>query len=53
MSHEKAQIIQTTIFDERAYDAGLRQAVHVLIDEFALRYPGIKRVEREFFYGCA
>ena len=50
LTHEKALVIQTTIFDERAYDAGLRQALHVLVDEFALRYPGIKRVEREFFY---
>ena len=50
LTHEKALVIQTTIFDERAYDAGLRQAMHVLVDEFALRYPGIKRVEREFFY---
>jgi NAD(P)H dehydrogenase (quinone) len=50
LTHQKALIIQTTIFDERAYDMGLRDAMHVLIDEFALQYPGIKRVEREFFY---
>lgn len=50
LTHEKALILQTTIFNERAYDAGLRQSMHALIDEFALRYPGIKRVEREFFY---
>jgi NAD(P)H dehydrogenase (quinone) len=50
LTHEKALIIQTTIFDKAAYDAGLRDAIHVLVDEFALRYPGIKRVEREYFY---
>jgi NAD(P)H dehydrogenase (quinone) len=50
LTHQKALIIQTTIFDERAYDRGLRDAMHVLIDQFALQYPGIRRVEREFFY---
>jgi NAD(P)H dehydrogenase (quinone) len=50
LTHEKALIIQTTIFDQTAYDAGLRNAIRVLVDEFALRYPGIKRVEHEYFY---
>jgi NAD(P)H dehydrogenase (quinone) len=50
LSHEKALIIQTTIFDQGAYDAGLRDAIRVLIDEYAMRYPGIRRVEREYFY---
>ena len=50
LTHQKALIIQTTIFDERAYDVGLRDAIRVLTDEFALQYPGIRRVEREFFY---
>lgn len=43
-------IIQTTIFDKRAYDAGLREAMRMVIDEFTLTYPGIKNVEREYFY---
>ena len=42
--------MQTTIFDERAYDNGLRDALRVLVDEFALHYPGIQRIEREYFY---
>jgi NAD(P)H dehydrogenase (quinone) len=50
LKHEKALIIQTTIFDERAYQAGLKDAMTALIDEYALRYPGIKRVEHEYFY---
>ena len=50
LRHEKAQIIQTTIFNEAAYDAGLRDAMRVLVDEFGFRYPGIKRVEHEYFY---
>jgi NAD(P)H dehydrogenase (quinone) len=50
LTHEKALIIQTTIFDKAEYDAGLRDAMRVLMDEFGLRYPGIKRVEHEYFY---
>jgi NAD(P)H dehydrogenase (quinone) len=50
LRHEKALIMQTTIFDRHAYDAGLRSAMSVLIDDFALRYPGIGRVEHEYFY---
>jgi len=50
LRHEKALIISTTIFNERAYDAGLRDAMRKLIDEFALHYPGIRTVEHEYFY---
>jgi len=50
LTHTKALIIQTTIFDKRAYDAGLREAMRTVIDEFTLTYPGIKNVEREYFY---
>ena len=47
LTHEKALIMQSTIFDQRAYDSGLRDAMQRLVDEFCLRYPGVKRVERE------
>jgi NAD(P)H dehydrogenase (quinone) len=50
LTHNKALIIQTTIFDKRAYDAGLREAIRMVIDEFTLTYPGIKNVEHEYFY---
>jgi NAD(P)H dehydrogenase (quinone) len=50
LAHQKALIMQTTIFDERAYDAGLREAMRVVIDEFTLTYPGIRLVEHEYFY---
>ena len=50
LTHQKALILQTTIFDKAAYDAGLRDAIRVLVDEFAMRYPGIKQVEHEYFY---
>lgn len=50
LTHEKALILQTTIWDEASYDAGLKAAMKVLVDEYALRFPGIKRVEHEYFH---
>lgn len=50
LTHEKALIIQTTLFDEAAYDAGLRDAMRVLVDEFGFRYPGIGQVQHEYFH---
>jgi NAD(P)H dehydrogenase (quinone) len=50
LTHAKALIIQTTIFDEVSYRARLKDAMTTLVDEFALRYPGIKQVEHEYFY---
>jgi NAD(P)H dehydrogenase (quinone) len=50
LKHEKALIINTTIFNEEAYQAGLKQAMTKLIDEFCMRYPGIKTVQHEYFH---
>jgi NAD(P)H dehydrogenase (quinone) len=50
LKHDKALIIQTTIWDEASYDTGLKQAVRVLIDESALRFPGIQRVDHVYFH---
>jgi hypothetical protein len=36
LTHRKALTIQTTIFGKRAHDAGLRDAVNLVIDEFTL-----------------
>ncbi|MFM2417990.1 MAG: hypothetical protein RL385_2713 [Pseudomonadota bacterium] len=46
----KALIINTTIFDERSYDGGHRDAMKLLIDDYCLRYPGIAEVEHAYFY---
>jgi NAD(P)H dehydrogenase (quinone) len=43
-------IINTTIFDKEAYEAGLGAAMKTLIDEFSLRYPGVQTVEHVYFY---
>jgi len=50
LKHEKALIINTTLFNEESYKAGLGDAMKKLIDEFAFRFPGIKNVEHEYFY---
>lgn len=48
--HEKALIISTTHFNEKAYQASLGEAMKRLIDDFGFRYPGIKNVEHVYFY---
>lgn len=50
LKHKKALIINTTIWDERAYDAGLRSAMKTLMDEYCLNYPGVQTVEHVYFY---
>ena len=51
LRHEKALILQTTLFDERAYrEEGLADAMRVLMDEFGLRFPGVKQVEHGYFH---
>jgi NAD(P)H dehydrogenase (quinone) len=51
LKHHKALIMQTTIWDERSYDAGLKAAMKVLMDDYAFRFPGIQHVEHEYFHG--
>jgi NAD(P)H dehydrogenase (quinone) len=50
LTHEKALIIQTTLFNEGAYKAGLADAMKVLMDDFGFRYPGVQTVEHVYFY---
>jgi NAD(P)H dehydrogenase (quinone) len=50
LTHQKALIMSTTIFDQASYASGIEDAMRVLVDDFALRYPGIQSVEHEYFY---
>lgn len=50
LRHEKALILQTTIWNEASYDTGLKAAMKLLVDEYALRFPGVRRVEHEYFH---
>jgi NAD(P)H dehydrogenase (quinone) len=50
LKHEKVQIISTTLFNKESYDAGIRESLKRLVDDFAFRYPGIKKVEHTYYY---
>jgi len=51
--HEKALILSTTLFNEKAYQGRLGPAMKTLIDDFGFRYPGIKEVEHVYFYSVS
>ena len=51
LKHEKALIINTTLFNEETYRSlGLSDAMEKLTDEWCFRYPGIQKVEHVYFY---
>jgi len=50
LHHEKALIINTTLFSEKDYKASLEAPMTQIIDDWGLRYPGVKRVEHVYFY---
>jgi NAD(P)H dehydrogenase (quinone) len=50
LRHEKALIINTTIFDQRSYDAGIGDAMGRLMDDWCLRFPGVKNVNHVYFH---
>jgi NAD(P)H dehydrogenase (quinone) len=52
LHHERALIMTSTIFDENAYDDGIRDAIARVIDDWGFRYPGIKDVEHIYFYAA-
>jgi len=52
LRHEKALVINTTHFTEETYQGDFRKAMTRVIDDWGLRYPGIKTVEHVFFYGA-
>jgi NAD(P)H dehydrogenase (quinone) len=51
LHHEKALVISTTLFKEEDYKAGLEAPMARIIDDWGLRYPGVKSVEHVYFYG--
>jgi putative NADPH-quinone reductase len=48
--HEKALIINTTLFSEEDYKVSLEKPMTQIIDNWGLRYPGVKKVEHVYFY---
>jgi len=51
LHHEKALIISTTLFREEDYKADWKEPMSRIIDDWGLRYPGVKSVEHVYFYG--
>ena len=51
LHHEKALVISTTLFKEEAYKADWEAPMTRIIDDWGLRYPGVKNVEHVYFYG--
>jgi NAD(P)H dehydrogenase (quinone) len=53
LHHEKALVINTTLFCEEDYKADWEQPMSRIIDDWGLRYPGVKHVEHVYFYEVA
>lgn len=50
LTHRKTSVIQATIWTEASHDAGLEAAMTLLVDEYALRQPGIQWVGHVCFH---
>jgi NAD(P)H dehydrogenase (quinone) len=50
LHHEKALVISTTLFKEEDYKKDWEMPMTRIIDDWGLRYPGIKHVEHVYFY---
>jgi NAD(P)H dehydrogenase (quinone) len=51
LHHEKALVINTTLFSEKDYKTDWEFPMKRMIDDWGLRYPGVKKVEHVYFYG--
>lgn len=52
LHHRRALIMTSTIFNEHAYDDGIRDAITRIIDDWGFRYPGIEQVDHVYFYAA-
>ena len=50
LQHEKALVINTTLFGEEDYKTYWQLPMTRIIDDWGLRYPGVKKVEHVYFY---
>ncbi len=50
LRHEKALVISTTHFNEKDYKTDWEAPMTRMIDDWGLRYPGVKKVEHAYFY---
>ncbi len=52
LQHQRVLIMSSTIFDKAAYDAGIRDAIGKVVDDWGFRFPGIQDVEHVYFYAA-
>jgi len=52
LHHNRVLIMTSTIFNENAYDARIRDAIETVIDDWGFRFPGIQDVEHVYFYAA-
>ncbi len=52
LHHKRVLIMTSTIFDKNAYDAGVRDAIGKVVDDWGFRFPGIQDVEHVYFYAA-
>ncbi len=52
LHHKRVLIMTSTIFDKSAYDAGIRDAIGRVMDDWGFRFPGIADVEHVYFYAA-
>lgn len=50
LHHEKALVMSTTLFSEQDYKSDWEAPMTRIIDDWGLRYPGVKKVEHIYFY---
>jgi len=50
LRHEKALIISTTLFSEENYKKAWEAPMTRIIDDWGLRYPGVRKVEHVYFH---
>jgi NAD(P)H dehydrogenase (quinone) len=53
LHHEKALVITPTLFSQEDYEADWQEPMTRIIDDWGLRYPGVKQVEHVYFYRAA
>jgi NAD(P)H dehydrogenase (quinone) len=52
LHHKRVLIMTSTIFNKDAYDAGIRDAIGKVLDEWSFCYPCIEDTEHVYFYAA-
>ncbi len=53
LHHRKAVIITPTLFSREDYEAEWQEPMTRIVDDWGLRYPGVREVEHTYFYRAA